>query len=144
MHTTLRLPAELDRLDQARDYLREQTSQTGLDAQRAARLELALEEVFVNICHYAYPDGGGWVELACWHDDEGFTLEIVDGGQAFDGSELADPALDTPVDAREPGGLGWFLVRRLTDVLCYRREHERNVVRLTMELQPPSPPTAPP
>jgi anti-sigma regulatory factor (Ser/Thr protein kinase) len=144
MHATLRLPAELSRLNQARDYLLEQTKDIGLDARRAARLELALEEIFVNICHYAYPDGGGWVELASWRDVDRFILEIADGGRAFDGSELPDPAIDAPSDAREPGGLGWFLVRRLTDALSSRREHERNIVRLTMQLQPPSPPESPP
>jgi serine/threonine-protein kinase RsbW len=125
-------PAVLANLHVFQDHLGTCAAHHGLAPECADALALALEEVFVNLCRYAYPDGAGAVTLACRGDGESFIVEISDQGRPFDAAGLPEPELSRDIDARPVGGLGWFLVRRLIDELDCRRQDGRNIVRLTM------------
>jgi serine/threonine-protein kinase RsbW len=107
-------------------------AQSGVAPDRAEKLALALEEVFVNICNYAYPQGPGEVTLACRIESGAFVAEITDRGQPFDPANLPAPDLHTDLDARSFGGLGWFLVPRLVDDFEVRRADGCNRVRLIL------------
>lgn len=129
---SLRLPADLAALDQAQGFLSRQAHHAGLNAEQANRLALALEEVFVNICHYAYPDSEGSVDLRSWLDGPRFVLEIVDSGKPFDGLSLPSPDTAAELDDRLVGGLGWYLVRQMVSDLSYQRDGDLNRLLLIM------------
>lgn len=127
------LPARIAALADAQAFLDGRLADSGLDAASASRLALALEEVFVDICHYGYPeDAPGTIELRAWTEDDRFVLEIVDQGQPFDGQSLPDPDIAASLEERPIGGLGWFLVRRMVSALEYQRRDGHNVTRLVM------------
>jgi serine/threonine-protein kinase RsbW len=107
-------------------------AENGVQPARAENLALAFEEVFVNICNYAYPEGPGEVTLACRIESGAFVAEIVDQGQPFDPASAPKPDLGADLDARSIGGLGWFLVPRLVDDFEYRSADGRNIVRLIL------------
>lgn len=131
---TRRLPARIEHLSEAQAFLKSQTEQAGLDPRLGGRLALALEEVFVNVCHYAYPpDQPGEIELRLLPDAERFVLDVLDDGQPFDPAGLPVPDLAATLEQRTVGGLGWFLVRRMVSELNCRREQGRNLVSLVME-----------
>jgi anti-sigma regulatory factor (Ser/Thr protein kinase) len=60
------------------------------------------------------------------------VVEIVDNGRPFDPTAAPAPDLSTPLECREPGGLGIHLMRALMDRLDYRRDDDANVLRLEM------------
>ena len=130
----LTLPAELSNLAALQAYLADCATAFGLAPKRVGALAVAFEEVFVNICHYAYPQGPGPVTLSCRAAAEGYQLivEVLDQGQAFDAASIGEPDLAADLDTRKIGGLGWFLVRQIADQLECFREDGRNIVRLTM------------
>ncbi|MDR2780507.1 MAG: ATP-binding protein, partial [Synergistaceae bacterium] len=59
------------------------------------------------------------------------SLEFVDGGVPFDPLTREDPDITLGAEERELGGLGLFMVKRLMDVVEYRREGEKNVLRMS-------------
>ena len=124
--------AELEKLDALQEHLTVCARQFGLDQRRTGMLSLALEEIFVNICHYAYPDSPGPVSLNCRSEGEQLVVEIVDQGRPFDLSAVGEPDLCADLETRKIGGLGWFLVRQVADVVDCFRQDGRNVVRLTL------------
>ena len=126
-------PAELEKLEALQDHLAGCAREFGLEARRAGMLALALEEIFVNICHYAYPDTPGPVVLNCRGEGDRLVVEVVDHGRPFDLSAISEPDLAADIDARPVGGLGWFLVRQVADELDCFRADGRNVVRLTLK-----------
>lgn len=129
---SLTLPAELANLGALQEHLVGCAAASGLAQKRVGMLAMAFEEVFVNICHYAYPAGPGSVTLRCREAGGQFVVEVVDEGIAFDAALIGEPDLQAGVDDRKIGGLGWFLVRRVADRLDCFRQDGRNVVRLAL------------
>jgi anti-sigma regulatory factor (Ser/Thr protein kinase) len=107
----------------------------GLGADRAMRLELAVEEWVVNLCTHAYSGHDGEIEVAVWQGNGQLQIEIIDEGPPFDPTASAEPDVTLPLDQRKPGGLGLLLVRRMTGELRYSRDRGRNIVTLVVALR---------
>jgi len=48
-------------------------------------------------------------------------------------TSLPDPDLTADIDERKMGGLGVFFIKKLTDEVRYRREHDRNILNLIIK-----------
>jgi len=98
-------------------------------------IELVVEEVLVNICHHAYGDAPGEVELRCVQaDPEHLLVEFIDSGKPFNILTSPIPELAVEVDERQVGGLGIPLIRAMMDEVTYRREGDRNILCVTAQL----------
>ena len=95
------------------------------------RVNLALEELGLNIMDYGYDGGPCDIDIILTSDDDAVTIEIIDGGPPFDPlHDAPTPDLDTAIEDRRIGGLGVHLVRTLMYDLRYRREHGKNHLTL--------------
>ena len=130
MPDTIRLPAEVANLEAANAFVEACHARAGLGGEKTFKVLLALEEAFVNICHYAYPEGSGDVDIACRSDNGVFVLELADSGRPFDILSLPDPDTTLTIEDRPVGGLGVLLIRTLSRP-SYRREGSRNILRMT-------------
>lgn len=133
---SLRIPATLESLGLVQDFVGSHAKRLGLGAELAGRLELVVEELVVNIGSYAYPDGGGDMEVDCvlGPDANRFCLILRDWGAAFDPLGRAAPDIEGGLDEREPGGLGIFLVREMADECTYHRNGDMNEFRACFAL----------
>lgn len=133
---SLRIPATLESLGLVQDFVGSHSKRLGLGAELAGRLELVVEELVVNIGSYAYPDGGGDMEVDCvlGPDANRFCLILRDWGAAFDPLDRAAPDIEGGLDEREPGGLGIFLVREMADECTYHRNGDMNEFRACFAL----------
>lgn len=111
--------------ESARDY--------GFDSKLSA-IELVLEEAFVNICNYSYPEGEGVAEIKCSLRDGRFIIEMADYGVPFDITSLPDPDTSKDISGRSVGGLGIFFIRKMTDYVRYERKANKNVLSLAVGL----------
>ena len=95
------------------------------------RVNLALEELVLNIVDYGFDEGLHEIEITLTSDADALTIEIVDGGRPFDPlKDAPQPDVDAPVEDRPVGGLGVHLVRTLMDQMHYRREKGKNHLTL--------------
>jgi anti-sigma regulatory factor (Ser/Thr protein kinase) len=120
--------SEVDRLHRSVSHF---CQENGLSSEIEGDLSLALEEILVNVIRYGHPEGGQHeilVRLSLEQDCVIATVE--DDGVPFNPLEAPEPDLDSPIQARRPGGLGIHLVRHITDGLEYLRSEGRN--RLVM------------
>lgn len=131
---TLCLPAELDHLPAFLDHVRRMAEVAGVADGQITRLELAVEEALVNVFSYAYGDraSAGTVQCRVAVQAEGLRVEIADEGPPFDPLAQPDPDTALDLDQREPGGLGILLIKSLASEVAYRREGDRNVLRIEM------------
>ncbi len=102
---------------------------------RVAALELVVEEVVLNICSYAYGEVPGEIQVCCETvASEDFVLEFSDSGRPFNILTLPPPDLTVGIDERQVGGLGVPLVRAMAETATYRRDNDRNILRLSVPL----------
>lgn len=113
-------------------WIKEAIQSNKLDQKDLKKIELACEEVLVNIISYAYPDNKGMVEIEVFGSSKD-KLEIVfvDQGKSFN-PLLKNKNIDPkqPLDKRSEGGLGIIMIRQIMDEVHYNREDSKNVLRL--------------
>lgn len=95
------------------------------------RVSLAVDEIAQNVLDHAYGGGRGDLEVAISSLDDAIVVEIVDGGRPFDPlTDAPDPDLTSAIEDRPVGGLGVHFARSLMDDIEYRRDSERNCLKL--------------
>lgn len=99
---------------------------TGKKARK--RIELAVEEMAVNVIHYAYASGHGPIEVhLSQNDPTEFQIEIVDWGERFDPTRMMpSSARSQDLAEIEEGGLGIFLTNKVMDDITYQRVGTEN------------------
>ena len=96
------------------------------------QVDLALDELFVNIVNYGYSDNARHeVEIDLTSDADALTIEIRDDGKPFNPlNDAPEPDLDAGIEDRPIGGLGIHLVLTMMDEVLYRREENKNHLTL--------------
>ena len=96
------------------------------------QIDVAIEEIFVNIAHYAYPGGEGNAVIEVEADSSAKNVLIVfeDNGIPYNPLEKEDPDISLSADDRPVGGLGIFMVKKTMDGMSYEYKDNRN--RLTI------------
>jgi serine/threonine-protein kinase RsbW len=131
--STVRLPAKLDNLYKFLEVVSRCAKEQGFTQKRIYDIELAMEEALVNIFNYAYRDNTGDVEVTCFIDnDKRFVMDIIDSGIPFNVLSHKEPDLTSDISERNIGGLGVFLMKKLTDDIKYRRENDKNILSLVV------------
>ena len=113
-------------------FITEQAKLAGVNPKRILQLELVIEEVVVNICHYAYEVPPGEVVIRTYCEEGKFGIEFEDSGVPFDPLAVAEPDLKAGLNEREAGGLGILFVRRMTDEVHYRRIDGQNILAVAV------------
>lgn len=93
------------------------------------KLLVSVEEIFVNICHYAYPGAVGSVTVQIVAKPE-FAVVVKDCGQPFNPLAKSGPNLNQPAAERTSGGLGIFMVKQYMRRVAYSNENGCNVLTL--------------
>ena len=123
-------PADLTNLARLLGRVRRYAEKKGLKPQSIRDLELAAEEILVNIVRYAYPGRTGEIRVSCRFRDGAVEVSISDRGHPFDPPAFPDPDLTIPVEDRPEGGMGIYIVRHHVDGFYYRRRGGMNRVTL--------------
>ena len=98
------------------------------------QINLVIEEVFVNIANYAYKDKEGYCTLSIEIENNKVILTFEDSGIPFNPLEKSDPDISLPAKKRAVGGLGIFLTKRIMDEVKYKYENNKNILRITKDL----------
>ena len=100
------------------------------------QLDVAVEEIFINVASYAYPQGTSTVNLTCHFSGSPATLEITfaDKGVPYDPMKKKDPDVTLSAEERGVGGLGIFMVKKTMDDMRYRYENGQNILTIVKKL----------
>lgn len=134
---TLWIKNRLTELDRISKLIDEVSEAWALSMRLHMPLNLAIEEAFTNIVNYAYSDNEEHdIEIVIEKHDRHLVVRITDDGNYYDPTTRKDPDLTLPVEKREIGGLGIYLIRQMMDQVVYVRSGERNILLLTKETVP--------
>ena len=101
------------------------------------QIDVAVEELFVNIAHYAYVPETGSVTLRVTAEKEpgAVSITFIDSGVPYDPLAKPDPDVTLPVEERAIGGLGIFMVKKSMDDMKYEYRDGHNILTITKLLK---------
>lgn len=128
---TLRIPADLERLVDARQFVRDAAATAHAPIDCLDDLVQAVDEAATNVIVHGYRGRPGELDIAVGFDGERFAVTIEDKAPPFDPTSRPEPDLSVPPDRRTPGGMGIHLIRAATDELTWQpRSGGGNILRL--------------
>ncbi len=129
------LEAQDKNLEAAQEFVKNQLKQICNDEMILLQIDLVVEEVFVNISHYAYKPQTGNVTIICQTSTEPsrLTVTFIDSGKPFNPLERPDPDITLDSSEREIGGLGIFLTKKYMTTTVYEFKDGKNIFTLTRD-----------
>lgn len=123
------LEAKIENLDAVIYFVNEELENAGCSLKLQTQISIAIEEVFVNIAHYAYNPKVGYAIIRVFVSEE-VIIEFEDNGAPYNPLEKDDPDITKSVEEREIGGLGIFMVKNIMDTVEYRHEESKNILSI--------------
>ena len=111
-------------------YVEGWLDEQGCPMKAAMQLTVALEEIFINVAHYAYPNPPGELELGLDFKDGVVSMQFIDSGTPFDPLAKPDPDVTLGAEERGIGGLGIFMVKKSMDDVTYEFKDGKNILTL--------------
>lgn len=132
----LDIEALVDNLDKVLQFVDAELEDTDCSPKIQMQIDLAVEEIFVNIAHYAYnPETGpATVRVEVRPDGSAVTITFIDHGIPYDPLAKEDPDITVQAESRQIGGLGIFLVKQTMDDIRYEYKNGRNILTVEKNL----------
>lgn len=129
---SLTLPARIDNLERVFGLVQDELELRECPSSVCNQINIALEELFVNVCSYAYESstGPGRVRIDTVFGDSphALTVRMIDWGVPFDPLVRKDPTKPATIQEAKIGGLGIFMVKKSVDEISYQHVDGTNVV----------------
>ncbi|MCR4590237.1 MAG: ATP-binding protein [Lachnospiraceae bacterium] len=96
------------------------------------QIDVAVEEIFVNIANYAYNEEGGdaEIEASVSGDPKVIKITFKDSGMPYDPLKKEDPDVTLGIEDRQIGGLGIFMVKKSMDNVEYEHKDGKNILTI--------------
>ena len=133
----LTMDAKVSNLDDALAFVDGELAALDCLMKTQMQIDVAVEELFVNIAHYAYAPGSGSVTLRVEtrRDPKSVTITFIDGGKPYDPLANPDPDVTLSAEERQIGGLGVFMVKKSMDDMKYEYRDGQNILTITKKLE---------
>jgi len=98
-------------------------------------VNLILEEILMNIIKYGYDDGESHeIEVQIEVEQEEVAFTVIDDGREFNPLTIPPPDHSKSAMDRIEEGLGLQFVRHMRNAIEYRREEDKNILKIWMFL----------
>lgn len=132
----LTVDAVLDNMPVITEFVDNQLEQFGCPMKAQVQIDIAIDELFGNIVHYAYhPEvGPATVRVEVVENPLSVVITFIDQGVPYDPLSKADPDVTLPAEEREIGGLGIYIVKKNMNEITYEYKDGRNILKIRKEL----------
>ncbi len=128
--------AVLDQLDDVLAFVDEQLDLIDCPMKSRMQVQIAAEEIFVNIAHYAYTplSGSATVRVEFFENPMSVSITFMDHGVPYDPLAHREPDVALSAAEREIGGLGIFMTKKIMDDVAYEYRNGQNILTLKKNL----------
>lgn len=131
----LKIRALLSNLPQALAFVDGELEKLDCPLRTQTQIDIAVEEIFVNIVSYAYAPGEGDALLRVEAAPPGcVSITLVDSGTPYNPLAKPDPDVTLPARDRQIGGLGIYMVKKSMDDLKYEYRDGQNMLTLVKKI----------
>lgn len=122
--------ANTKELNNVISYLDDYLNKNNISKKIVNQLDLVIEELFVNICNYAYEGKSGYFKISLKNNNNKIIITLEDEGIKFNPLEKEEPDTTLSIEERNVGGLGILLAKKNLDNIKYKREDNKNILIL--------------
>lgn len=128
----LTLPATIGNIEKVTDFVNEQLEEIECPMKAQMQIDIAIDELFGNIAHYAYnPETGpATVRVEVTEEPISVVITFIDHGVPYDPLKKDDPDITLSAEERAIGGLGVFMVKKTMDEISYEYRDGKNILRI--------------
>lgn len=128
--------ATLDNLARVQKFIEVELESCGCPVRAMMQVSVAVEEIYVNIAHYAYHPSVGEATVRCAVGGETLqvTIQFLDSGKPFDPLRKPDADITLSAEEREIGGLGILMVKKSMDDVQYQYKGGCNILTLKKQI----------
>lgn len=128
--------AKRENLLEVQSFIDEQLEEVGCPMQTQIAIDIAVEELFINIASYAYESEIGIAVVQVTVHEEPLSVEItfIDNGRQYDPLAKEDPDVTLSAKERKKGGLGIFMVKKSMDNVSYEYKDGKNILTIKKNL----------
>lgn len=132
----LTVKADVNNLDKVQGFIDERLEAAECSMKAQTQIDVAVEEIYVNICNYAYKDKGGEGDAKVKMKITDGVAEIVfeDSGIQYDPLANEEPDITLSAEEREIGGLGIFITKKTMDEVLYDYKDGKNALTLRKKI----------
>ena len=133
----LTIAAKVENIEAVTDFVNEQLEALDCPKKAQMQIDIAIDELFGNIAHYAYnPEiGQATVRVEVIQDPLAVVITFIDKGVPYDPLTKADPDTTLSVEERDIGGLGIYMVKKTMDDITYEYKDGQNILAIKKNLQ---------
>ena len=132
----LTIAAKVENIEAVTDFVNEQLEALDCPMKAQMQIDIAIDELFGNIAHYAYSPGTGdaTVCVEAGEDPLSVTVTFIDRGVPYDPLKKDDPDTTLSAEERDIGGLGIFMVKKSMDDITYEYKDGQNILKIKKKL----------
>ena len=128
----MKLVATVENIETVTDFVNEQLEALDCPMKAQMQIDIAIDELFGNIAHYAYnPEiGKATVRVEVIEDPLAVTITFIDNGVPYDPLAKEDPDTTLSAEVRGIGGLGIYMVKKSMDDITYEYKDGQNILKI--------------
>lgn len=121
-----------ENLTKVTEFIDLHLEEIGCPMKKMMQIDLAVEEIYVNVASYAYAPGTGDVTVCFETQQEpaAAVITFMDQGVPYNPLAKEDPDVTLPTEERSIGGLGIFITKKSMDEISYEYREEKNILVL--------------
>ena len=129
-------PAKAESLSDVLDFVGHMLESFDCSMKIQTAICVAIEEIFINVAYYAYPESVGDVTLQIGFEEGSrtITFRMADKGLPFDPLKKPDPDITLSAEDREIGGLGILIAKKTMDSITYAYENGENILTMVKKI----------
>ena len=128
----LTVDATIENIEKVTDFVNEELEKLDCPMKAQIQIDVAIDELFGNIAHYAYnPNvGPATIRVEVVEDPMAVVLTFIDHGIPYDPLAKEDPDIKLSAEERKIGGLGIYMVKKSMDEITYEYKDGQNILKI--------------
>ena len=128
--------ADVNNLEEVQAFIDQKLEEVDCPMKTQTTIDIAVEEIFVNIANYAYGSSSGDAVIQVSMNEDPLSIEItfIDSGSEYNPLAKPDPNTSLSLMERQKGGLGIFMVKKSMDDMTYEYKDGKNILKIVKNI----------
>lgn len=130
------LSATVENIEAVTNFINERLENVDCPMKAKLQIDVAIDELFGNIAHYAYETKTGNVTVRIDFADNptAVIITFADSGIPYNPLTQDEPDVTLSAEERQVGGLGIYMVKKTMDEITYEYTDGMNVLKIRKNL----------